>query len=223
MSDISPRQETPETEAPETEAPETEETEAPETEETEAPETEETEAPETEETEAPETEETEAPETEETEAPETEETEAPETEETEAPETEAPEVSSEEVEERVGESRYVLYHTISRYTNHGSLLTCIDSLNSDVQATWEFNGDWSEAVTGSLVAGSSVLIVYDGARLPWRDTYHGLPAWSILAYYKFDDGNVQYNLLEGPEMIEGNYCLGAGCSKAGISEDCHVK
>ena len=66
-----------------------------------------------------------------------------------------------------------------------------------------FAGDWSEEVNRDLVAGSSVLIVYDGSRLPGRDTMYGERAWGIYAEYKFDDGSVHEQKLEGPKMVEG--------------------
>ena len=79
----------------------------------------------------------------------------------------------------------------------------IDSLFRN-EAIWVFTDNWSEAVFGDLVAGYSVLIVYDGARLPWRDTKYGQRAWNIYAQFKFDDGKVHQQLLQGPIMIEGS-------------------
>jgi hypothetical protein len=46
-----------------------------------------------------------------------------------------------------------------------------------------FSKDWQENVIGQLKPGTSFEVVYDSNRLPEiRDTYNGLPAWSILGF-----------------------------------------
>jgi len=56
-----------------------------------------------------------------------------------------------------------------------------------------FNADWSETVTGNLSAGGQLTINYDASRLPTCRGYkYGIPAWSILAWYRFDGGAINY-------------------------------
>jgi len=60
------------------------------------------------------------------------------------------------------------------------------------ETTIHFNADWSEVVQGALVGGGTVTVHFDPARLPTcRATKYGYDAWSIIAYYRFDGGQVQ--------------------------------
>lgn len=55
-----------------------------------------------------------------------------------------------------------------------------------------FTKDWQENVVGELKPGTSFEVVYDNSRLPEiRDTYNGLPAWSILGYFKTISGTTE--------------------------------
>jgi hypothetical protein len=69
-----------------------------------------------------------------------------------------------------------------------------------------FSKDWQENVIGQLKPGTSFEVVYDSNRLPEiRDTYNGLPAWSILGYLKVISGtteNYYYKALETPGQGE---------------------
>ncbi len=50
-----------------------------------------------------------------------------------------------------------------------------------------FTRDWHQVVEGELEAGKSFEVVYDATRLPEvRDTYQGLPTWSIMAFTQFE-------------------------------------
>ncbi len=62
-----------------------------------------------------------------------------------------------------------------------------------------FGRDWSQAVRGQLQPGRAFHLSYDSARLPEvRDTYNGLPTWSIVAFAQFHppDGPVTKKALE---------------------------
>lgn len=50
-----------------------------------------------------------------------------------------------------------------------------------------FRPDFTESVEGRLAAGDGATIDYDLSRLPrCRQTYSGIPTWSVTAYYRFD-------------------------------------
>lgn len=54
------------------------------------------------------------------------------------------------------------------------------------KAKVKFSDDWQQVVSGRLVAGKPLTVVYDSRRLPEvRDTYNGEPTWSILNYIQF--------------------------------------
>ena len=76
-------------------------------------------------------------------------------------------------------------------------------LSEKDQAIWAFSKKFEESVIGNLFAGGDVLIVYDAARLPGRDTRYGQRAWDIYAEFQFNGGEVHQQLLQGPELIEG--------------------
>jgi uncharacterized protein YraI len=58
-------------------------------------------------------------------------------------------------------------------------------------ALLSFAADWSITQTGALVSGGKATVHYDVARLPkCRASYHGFPAWAILAYYTIDGGTL---------------------------------
>ena len=74
-------------------------------------------------------------------------------------------------------------------TEDEDLVAGEDALES---ATITFGQDWSETVDGDLVAGESVRIVYDDARLPGcRGTQGGVPQWAITAHWRLvgNDGS----------------------------------
>ena len=55
--------------------------------------------------------------------------------------------------------------------------------------TLTFAGDWSVTQSAPVIAGGKATIHYDPARLPdCRATYHGFPAWGIVAYWAVDGG-----------------------------------
>lgn len=60
--------------------------------------------------------------------------------------------------------------------------------------TLQFNADWTTSVQGSLSGGTGFLVAYDWSRLPsCRASYEGSPAWSILAWYRWNgQGSAQY-------------------------------
>ena len=56
-----------------------------------------------------------------------------------------------------------------------------------------FAADWSFSFEGELVQGGELEIDYDVSRLPTcRDRRYGGPAWSILAWYRFESGQTGY-------------------------------
>lgn len=58
-------------------------------------------------------------------------------------------------------------------------------------ATITFAADWSNTVSGSLVAGGQAVLAYDPARLPaCRGNLANGPGWSITAYYRLNGGAI---------------------------------
>jgi hypothetical protein len=70
--------------------------------------------------------------------------------------------------------------------------------------TVQFNSGWTINVVGSLSATSGLLVAYDWSRLPQcRASYEGFPAWSILAWYRWNLGqaqNVPVYIQDGDEQ-----------------------
>ena len=55
--------------------------------------------------------------------------------------------------------------------------------------TLSFAADWSVTQSAPVIAGGKATIHYDVSRLPdCRATYHGFPAWGIVAYWAVDGG-----------------------------------
>ncbi|AKT41503.1 DUF6209 family protein [Chondromyces crocatus] len=57
--------------------------------------------------------------------------------------------------------------------------------------TVTFSADWSETLTGTLQAGSTLMVDYDIGRLPLcRAYYLNYVAWSVSLNYRFDGGEI---------------------------------
>ena len=71
------------------------------------------------------------------------------------------------------------------------------AISVDHTAVVAFLGDWTEVVkTGPVMAGGKLKLEYDPSRLPsCRATKYGLPAWSILAYWKTPGTDATYVAL----------------------------
>jgi hypothetical protein len=68
----------------------------------------------------------------------------------------------------------------------GALASSVDS------ATVTFGADWTQRLTGSLIAGRPVRIAYDPTRLPQcRGESNNLPAWAITGYFRVNGGAAQ--------------------------------
>jgi hypothetical protein len=68
--------------------------------------------------------------------------------------------------------------------------------------TITFRADWTQTVSGTLVAGRPLRVVYDPARLPQcRGTVQGNPAWAITGYFRLNDGAVQ---RFSPQLLGGS-------------------
>lgn len=69
-----------------------------------------------------------------------------------------------------------------------------DAITVDHTAVIAFLADWSEVVkTGPVMAGGKLRVEYDPKRLPaCRGTKYGLPAWSILLYWRTPGGATKY-------------------------------
>ncbi|MDI6104287.1 DUF6209 family protein [Actinoplanes sp. NEAU-A12] len=62
-----------------------------------------------------------------------------------------------------------------------------------------FRADWSEELTGQVRKNRALTVRYDIARLPQcRETYNGMPAWSIDVFYRLDGGPVRSEPLTDP-------------------------
>jgi hypothetical protein len=69
---------------------------------------------------------------------------------------------------------------------------------ADGTPTIELAADWSESVTGELVAGGEVELIYDAARLPkCRGTQGGIAQWAITGFWRIDDGPISTVALAG--------------------------
>lgn len=67
-----------------------------------------------------------------------------------------------------------------------------------------FDAEWNEALEGELVAGESVLIDYDPARLEQcAATQGGIPQWAITGHQQQADGEVQTFDVLSPNNPEG--------------------
>jgi hypothetical protein len=68
-----------------------------------------------------------------------------------------------------------------------------DVLSAESAALVRFGSDGSFSITGAPRQGTRLDIQYDITRLPTcRDTKYGLPAWSILARYRWPSGRTGY-------------------------------
>jgi hypothetical protein len=68
----------------------------------------------------------------------------------------------------------------------------------DADATLSFGLDWSESLDGELNVGDTVALDYALDRLPdCRGVKYGQPAWSVLAYWRIDGGELSYTVLGG--------------------------
>jgi hypothetical protein len=70
--------------------------------------------------------------------------------------------------------------------DQGALTSAVDS------ATLSFGADWTQQLTGSLIAGRTVRVAYDAARLPQcRGESNNRPAWAISGFFRINGGSVQ--------------------------------
>jgi hypothetical protein len=66
-----------------------------------------------------------------------------------------------------------------------------------------FAADFTETVSGPLVAGTSVRLTFDEARLTrCRGWKYGLPAWAITVFYRIDGGDVRSVPVVMPSGID---------------------
>lgn len=79
--------------------------------------------------------------------------------------------------------------------SQGSAAERIDS------AAITFRAGWTQGVTGALVAGRPVRVVYDASRLPQcRGETNGSQAWAITGYFRVNGGAAQ---SFSPELVGG--------------------
>lgn len=66
-----------------------------------------------------------------------------------------------------------------------------------------FAADYTETLTGSLHAGDRVNITYDPSRTPCTGYKYGQPAYSVLAHWRIDGGEVETLQVAGFESYPG--------------------
>ncbi|MCA9640341.1 MAG: hypothetical protein H6718_20320 [Polyangiaceae bacterium] len=86
---------------------------------------------------------------------------------------------------------------------------------SGADAVLTFSADYSEAISAPLEAGGRVRISYDASRTPCTSYKYGQPAYSVLAHWRLDGGDVQTLQVAGfesyPGAIDASFVLpGAG-------------
>ena len=59
------------------------------------------------------------------------------------------------------------------------------------EATVVFQGNWTTEVRGSLERGKRLRILYSADRAKCTATAYGNPAWSVMAYYRWNGGEVR--------------------------------
>jgi hypothetical protein len=67
----------------------------------------------------------------------------------------------------------------------GFLVSAAWPAAGQTNATINFAGNWTQAVSGQLKAGGGVTLTYDPARAQIRHTHNGFPAWGIDGFVKF--------------------------------------
>jgi hypothetical protein len=66
------------------------------------------------------------------------------------------------------------------------------SAATEARATLRFGADWSEVVSGPLMAGGQAIIAYDTSRLEiCKGEQGGVPQWGITGHYSLDGGERQ--------------------------------